>query len=325
MQVTRPVTDCPDPACPMTAMGELAAQDTSLELAEANLHRMRREYGAARQACLAVLRKSPGDFVAHTLLGDISYEQDQIEEAKEWYELALDLRPDSVAERSKLDQITRRLEEQQAASTMKQLGIPIAKPKTRLVLAATAFFIIAVGLSGFFAGRVLRSDPGNGNSIPRQQAISIGNQPVAPPPTPDTKPEETKPEVPHPAPAQPTNEDTELLASLQGKIGAETDLLGAISDPRSATLTATFVPRDPGQVRSEALTLAGKLLAAQPGVAKVICRAMNTGRLIYIGELDRAALDSSGNPTEPMKNEWPSQPAPAPETPAETPAPEQPN
>lgn len=73
-----------------------------LMLAQANLLRMRGRWEEAAEQCAEVLRRHPTSASAHSLLGDIYENQGRLAEAIHWYQLALELNPDSVADQAKL-------------------------------------------------------------------------------------------------------------------------------------------------------------------------------------------------------------------------------
>ncbi len=74
-------------------------------LAQANLHRLRRQWDEANRVCLHVLYAAPDSWRAHALLGDIAAERGDADEAIRWYCMALDIRPDAQATRDKLSVI----------------------------------------------------------------------------------------------------------------------------------------------------------------------------------------------------------------------------
>jgi tetratricopeptide (TPR) repeat protein len=78
------------------------AEDFAAALAGANLLRMRGRWNDAADRCVEVLRADPTSAAAHSLLGDIYQDQGRPEEARHWYQLALELNPQSEADRSKL-------------------------------------------------------------------------------------------------------------------------------------------------------------------------------------------------------------------------------
>lgn len=82
-------------------------------LARANLLRIRGQWVDAAEACAEVLRLSPHNPTAHSLLGDIYQDQGRPEEARHWYHLALEVNPGSEADRAKLARTEEMLEARQ--------------------------------------------------------------------------------------------------------------------------------------------------------------------------------------------------------------------
>ena len=75
-------------------------------LAQANLARIRGQWGEAVETCVRVLRVQPGNADAHSLLGDIYRDQGALDDAIQWYRMASDLRPNGpdVEKLRKLEQ-----------------------------------------------------------------------------------------------------------------------------------------------------------------------------------------------------------------------------
>lgn len=73
-----------------------------IALAAANLLRVRKRFNEAEARCVEVLRSDPNNVHAHSLLGDIYLDQGRREDARQWYQLALDLDPRSRSDRRKL-------------------------------------------------------------------------------------------------------------------------------------------------------------------------------------------------------------------------------
>jgi hypothetical protein len=82
-------------------------------LIRANLLRIRGQWDSAAEQCADVLRLDPTNPTAHSLLGDILQDQGRSEEARHWYQLALDLNPSSEADRAKLARADEMLEARQ--------------------------------------------------------------------------------------------------------------------------------------------------------------------------------------------------------------------
>ena len=91
-------------------------RDVYALLAQANLLRMRGHWEEAAQSCMAALRLAPDSSSANSLLGDIYENQGRYDDAAQWYRMALDVYPDSLADRVKLDRLSRREEAQREQS-----------------------------------------------------------------------------------------------------------------------------------------------------------------------------------------------------------------
>lgn len=82
-------------------------------LARANLLRMRGQWTEAADLCVDILRLQPANATAHSLLGDLYQDQGRAEEARYWYQVALELNPQSDADRAKLRRAEEMLEARQ--------------------------------------------------------------------------------------------------------------------------------------------------------------------------------------------------------------------
>lgn len=147
-------------------------QEVYPELAKANLHRMRKEYKPAKDICLGILRRFPNNASANTLLGDICVEQDDLEQAAEWYELALDIVPDSAADKAKLDDVRAKLAEKEKAVTVENLGITHTNKPPYVTIAA---IIVAVAIIGVAVGMAVSG--GNQKQAVGDKPILIGDKP----------------------------------------------------------------------------------------------------------------------------------------------------
>lgn len=67
-------------------------------LAQANLHRIRKEWTQGIDCCVVVLRAQPANQTAHVVLGDIYRDQRRLDEAIQWYQMAVELRPNPTDE-----------------------------------------------------------------------------------------------------------------------------------------------------------------------------------------------------------------------------------
>lgn len=110
---TRAPFPTPGPLRHPLSARDLEETEAGLALAQANLLRMRGRWDAAAEECAQVLRLDPGNPSAHSLLGDIYQDQGRVEEARHWYQLALELNPGSEADRLKLARTAETLEARQ--------------------------------------------------------------------------------------------------------------------------------------------------------------------------------------------------------------------
>ena len=156
-------TFCQLCGAPLSEKGEaVEGSDTEVyrDLAQTNLLRMRGSYKEAIQVCLSILKRYPHNVTAHSLLGDIHAEQGDLEQAAEWYEMALDLSPQAEAERQKLDMIRRQILERETAATDQQLEIPESKPpKTGLFVALSVALILICGVAAYAIGNMAKPKP----------------------------------------------------------------------------------------------------------------------------------------------------------------------
>ncbi|MBC8104382.1 MAG: tetratricopeptide repeat protein [Cytophagales bacterium] len=89
--------------------GEITREMTELAvgplLARANLLRMRGQWDEAVAVCTEALRRAPESPTAHSVLGDIYEAQGKLEDALQWYSMAVDLAPTRQSDREKLEQV----------------------------------------------------------------------------------------------------------------------------------------------------------------------------------------------------------------------------
>ncbi len=82
-----------------------SASDPYMLLMTANVLRLRRQWALAEAKCSELLREEPENAAAYSLMGDILRDQDRVEDAIEWYKLAVDRNPAGEADRRKLEQL----------------------------------------------------------------------------------------------------------------------------------------------------------------------------------------------------------------------------
>src|SRR5579875_2831472 len=84
------------------------SRDAYALLAQANLLRMRGCWPEAIEKCMAALKLAPEHPSAQSLLGDIYENQGSLDDAIQWYRMALDVQPDSPADKVKLERLLER-------------------------------------------------------------------------------------------------------------------------------------------------------------------------------------------------------------------------
>lgn len=145
-------TDRPLSKPDATQTGHSAAHES--DLAAANLSRLRGLFTDAEAICIRVLRADPNNVHAHSLIGDIYRDQGRFEDACQWYQLALDLQPDSRPDQSKLEETRAERDRRRGKSdpmdrTQRVLGaspavwIRWATGAAAVFLATVAVFLIA--------------------------------------------------------------------------------------------------------------------------------------------------------------------------------------
>lgn len=133
-------------------------------LSTANLYRIRGLWQEAENKCVEVLRRYPNNPTAHSLLGDIYADQGRWEEAKEWYELAVELNPSSQVDKKKLERVKNIMEEKEKLTKGKMLSWGVV-----------SFALMAISFSVFlfFRWREERTH------LPFYQPRVISNAPVS--------------------------------------------------------------------------------------------------------------------------------------------------
>lgn len=164
------------------------------ELAKANVLRMRKEFKAAEDICLSILRRFPNNASSNTLLGDIAVEKGELEQAVEWYELALDIVPDSVENQQKLANARARISEQHKEQAVETLAIPKKNPPY-LLIAMVVVMVAAFGI----AAVIMTSRNGAKGPDPNNSLVFSG--------------QEDKGENAQPAPVQPPKEEAQTYAA----------------------------------------------------------------------------------------------------------------
>lgn len=280
---------CPDCGAAISSGSEGSDTEVYQELARTNLLRMRGAYKEAVDVCLGILRRFPNNVTAHTLLGDIYAEQGDLKQATEWYEMALDLNPDSQTDRDKLQKVRDRIGEREAAATAKQLGIPQEAPKNKSYGIIMAVAIVAVGAAAFGLGNFVSK-----NKVAEKPELI--NTPVNIQPDQDQAERPTTPNAgtanPAPSTAGPLAEDDSALATLKSRAEKGALIIQAVTDPRGPYLTITANASDtetPAQVAASIAVDAYGLLGSN---RLITIRIVRGGALLLVADVKREAFDA---------------------------------
>ena len=254
------------------------AEQNSHDLARANLLRMRGGYDAAVDQCLSVLKRAPEDPDAHTLIGDIYAEQGDLGQAAQWYELALDLNPESAADRQKLAYVQQRIRDREVASAAQQIALPPATPHPWLPWAVMGSVAVIIGIGSFLLGMRQETPPSTGKTT-----IPVSN------PLENSRQDDSN----FPADGGSgslAEEDRRLMSSLSGQVPAGIALLWAYQDPRNRDIVVTLRARPDDSERVIAGEVARGILHLVAGANQVTVRTEKGAQITHIATVDRARL-----------------------------------
>lgn len=244
------------------------------DLAKSNLLRIRGNYQEAIDICLKILHRFPNNATAHTLLGDIYAEQGDLKQAEQWYEMALDLKPESPTDRQKLEQIISRMAEREAATTAQKFGLPATRNRAMLYSVIVLAVVLVVGVSAYALGNRVRSE--SPRAIVVDEPVRIGG---------DEMP------VPVAKPGSSAEVDAAVLRTLQAVGPAAMAVQQVQVDPRgpSVVLTALIERTDDPFLQAARLGVLG--LDIQPKFAMTVVRLVRDGQIVFVGEVRRESLE----------------------------------
>jgi len=251
-------THCPECGLPVTSGTDdplLIAEEERMvnpRLAHANLLRMRGQWEEAMRVCADVLRHFPSNVHAHALMGDIYRDQGNLEEAAQWYKLALELAPDSAVDRQRLEQVQRELELRQKAQSQSQEVAHLQKQaRTLRIFSASVLglaVVIAIGITWAFQSRIAGGSAPLTITTSRLPAAASA-MPSLPVPESNKGMVPTSPPEPQPAVTKPKTEtrlrtEDDLLAEKIKEWLRQHEvrptLLTATTDPLANHLLITF-------------------------------------------------------------------------------------
>ena len=277
--VERGAPFCPECGIPMSSSDGSDGEIYPM-LARANLLRMRAEYKQAEDVCLKILKRFPNNSTANTLLGDICAERGDLEHAAQWYEMALDLSPDSQVDREKLAAVKQRIHDRDTAATAAQIGIPVRKGSPAIPAVLAALLIVAVGAGAYFFGANTPKPDAKANVVD----VSGGGGVVDPGTQPIDKPAGQSEALPW-IDAEATARVKNALAD-QGVI-----VLDAWEHPLTRELLVTINAEGQSDVRRFAAVAGGRIIE-KTGAPSVTVRAVQAGLQVFVGKVGKAELDA---------------------------------
>jgi len=307
----------------------VAAVDTDAEiypeLARANLARMRGDYKQAEDQLLHVLKRFPNNPTANEMLGDLAAEREDLPHAIQWYEMALEIVPNSASISRKLEEARAKVGTKEAKDTTAQLGLPDPSSRVPIAVGILVIVFLAAITGAYFLGA-------KGSLGQRQLPTPINQINAVSPQTisqPGEKPKDTS--VAGPASVV---EDQQLLDQVKAKAADAAAIESVSADPRSNSVIVTVVL--PGKDdKALAARVARDTLEAFNDYNSVTIRGIAGDKVTYMADATRAKLtetesdqwkaDHQVDPnawiSDLLQNEWPAAPAPgeAGSTPSETP------
>lgn len=266
--------------------------DLDPELARVNVLRMRGDFDAAKDHCLAVLRKAPENETANLLMGDICAAAGDMQQAEDWYRIALDIDPNSAKARHKLDGLIAAKAVEEIASAEQQIGVPINRgPNQYLFPILLGVFVLFVIALAYLIGRKMR----DGDTQPlviRSPRIEI---PASPPAA------RMAPEVPNTASDSATDE-TDAKPAL--KASTELDIREALEladrqhiqeirinpSTRAVHITLRKLPVD--EERDLAARAISAVLAKLVDVPRVLIYVTRDGQSVSAADVKREQFDA---------------------------------
>lgn len=303
---------CPECGAAMSHATGAEGSDSVVypELARANLLRMRGDYKAAEDECLKILRRYPNNTTANILLGDICAEKGDLEQSMQWYEMALDLAPESQAAQHKLEGVKTRFKEKETVQTVEQLGLPTTKSRAGVYALALIASIFVIAVVAYFLGQRVEQkrtqiDIGKVSST-GGNGIVVVEQPPKNPPT-------------------PIPEDGALLSIIQNSGADGARVQHAFQDPRSRVLVVFYSVLEGEEPKPLGASIAQAAFKQIVDAPVITVRGIGKGKTIYVADALRTKYEETLTSTwqsehrstpdawidHIMLNEWPSTPVPS--------------
>jgi len=286
---------CPECGAPL-GNGPTEGSDSAVytELARANLLRMRGDYTAAQEQCRAILHKFPNNVSANQLLGDICVETGDLEQAKEWYELALDIAPDSESIRQKLEITRQRIEHKETEGLVEQLGLPPTKPRNGAFALTLAALVVSVGFIAYLIGsnrnKTATNEPTRTTiTAPAERPTQTTSNPG---PTSSDQTGQTTIQNP-PVSAKGAAEDRALAQLITQRNPYGDRLISLTQDPRSGLVILTYSVNENEDEKQIGAALAASAFDNSLNASILTVRAIRKDLLTYVADAHRAAYEET--------------------------------
>ncbi len=313
----RSLTNPPATEPPSSPESDSVTADTIYSLlASANLARMRGEWDAALEKCAQALQSNPDDANAHSLLGDVYSDQGRREEAIQWYRMALDLDPENLADRRKMDRL------RQAPAPPGDAALPPSWIRVMVTVGSIAvLLLIGVGIRAFLTVGTLGLPLNGKMEEPPPLTLPPGLRPPAPLPP-------VAPRLSHlPARPAPTPQGAETFREARlreafereplvtGEPSALLSLTSALVDPSEATATVSFLAATRTALQTTtALSIlyngVGRCFTADPIVSGVTIRLLyrpvpeRPVEVMVVGVSPRSQYQGARGPLAAFSSLW---------------------
>lgn len=294
-------------------------RDAGTLIASANLHRIRQEWDEAVVDATEALKLDPTNPDVPTILADVYERRGMFEDALIWCQMALDLNPNSAAEKERLKRISHK--SSSAAGGKDQFPVFQRRVKIGAFVMAGIFAIIVVLaiVSSSRKGKSPDSNPAPYSSSsqpdPYRKVVPGAATPAAQRPTPAPSYRTTAPlagpQTPLSASSLRTSGESKLKSDLQTAEPTGVRVDDTIADPRQGILVVTFsIPAGTVTkqgVLSAAASLARVSFASSPEVKFVTARCLvssgdvSTTQIVFVGDISRAAGEGLGAKPDPAQ------------------------
>jgi hypothetical protein len=290
--------------------------DVSSLLASANLHRIRQEWDAAVSDATEALKLEPKNADIASVLGEIYEQRGMHEDALIWYQMALEMNPDSAPDKMRLEKLTSRITGSMGNGT-DSFRIFQRRTKTWAIAMGAAFLLIVL-FAIIITRRAPKTEGGDAVTAPPISVPREGienNQPNAPSAvsTPNDPRSYSSPSLAgRPGPvsgALRTAPESKIISDMREvrEAGAKVD--DVIADPRHGVVIVTFtVPAataNKSTILTAAASLAKSAFAANAEVKFVTARCVvgsgdvSTTQVAFVGDIARESVQSLGDAPTP--------------------------